>query len=346
MTYDLAILGLGIAGLAVSFRIKNKTIVILGKTDDTASRCATGVTTHKGLITARGELFQLKERGHKNLPKWIDEVSQSTHQKISIHYGVEEHFLSEQDGKEIQQRIYRDCALENFAVKKIKEGFLYPEDYVFDVNQLLNSLLFHANAAHTVIHSHACKILRKADFYTIITDDAQPIQAKSILIACGKDAQAVTKSFGLGDLDVNFLAGKTFYGHLTTEKGSQFSQKALTHRGRNISALNEIFRIGSTASNEALEEDLADFEALRRHFGCSLSPSGNWLGVRTRFRDRLPKILLLERLSSTQKIYFLGGYYKSGFQFADLMAQEFIALFDGNNQRAFSSNSGCVRDAI
>ncbi len=325
MPYDLAIIGCGIAGLAVSFRIKNKKVILLGRPELAASHCATGVSTHKGITVARGELFQLKQLGHHHLPKWIAEISEATNQSISLIYGIEERFLNEQEIHDIQWRIYKEQPLENFSVKKTNKGFIYPEDFIFNVAELLNALLEHAKKNHSIHLSHVESILRRPDYYEIKTKKGAILSAKNILLACGKDANSLLDQLGLTKLDLRYLAGKTFYGAVSP--GSVM--RGFTHKGRNLGYFSDHFRLGSTTTTaENLpEDDLNDFEALSSHFEQGLLLEHKWTGTRTRFSDRLPRILELEKLSENQKIFFIGGFYKSGFQFADIFAQKFCDLF-------------------
>ena len=321
MIYDLAIVGQGIAGLAIGFRIKGLNVVVIGKSDDTASRCATGVTTHKGLKEIRGELFRLKTEGYERLPKWIFDIEQATHQNIPIVFGIEEFFLNDEDGRGIQQRIYKDEPLAKFDVAKTKEGFFYPNDFVFDVEKLLLALRIFARKNHTVIAEHVHNIHRKNTWYEVDTDSSR-LRAKNILLACGESSNFLLTLLRLPILNLSLLAGKTFFGDFTNLNNF----KGYTHRGHNLVLSSSGYRLGSTSRNPE-NPDTLDFRLVSAHFKFELIEQQVWKGQRARFKDRLPQVLEIEKISENQRVFFVGGFYKSGFQFADLMAQKFLTLF-------------------
>lgn len=202
--FDLAIVGRGIAGLALAREILIRTkltVAIIGPdtpVSGSATVVAQGVSAIKGLVIAKEPLFAAKLAGHRMLPDWIGGVSRASGRPIaSDSQGVGEITKDIPDFQARMGRSYQGRFQGIFGPLRgtfaspltgaKAFGVLHPEDLWFDPVEALMSLESLLLKAEGRIEFLPRRVLALGDArdQTLLLDGDERIKAARVVIAAG-----------------------------------------------------------------------------------------------------------------------------------------------------------------
>ncbi len=354
----IAILGRGIAGLALAYRLLQKGLqpTIFGAHADSASRCAQGVVSNKGLLFFESPLFAAKLTSLSHVQKWLDELERVSGQSISRSFeGISEPYWDAEDFQSLIARIYRRHFLgchrtENRAydrhqawpfLSKEPKGYLfYPADGWFDVDEALNALAeFSRQNGAVTFERQVLAIAPAGDGSLHLCDSSgEGHYFDQVVLATGAATPDILKSL-LSHLPKMFLIG----GQTLDLNLPYSSDSALLQVRKTMSAIwwKSQLRIGASSwkgmaiNPLALEEDRN--QLLMKAGGCfgwdpqslPVESITQRIGTRLRFADRMPGVGSIPFAPWQEKIFLCTGFYKNGLQLADLCAQDLVALLQG-----------------
>ena len=350
----IAILGRGIAGLALGYRLMQKGLrpTLFGRLDDSASRCAQGVVANKGLVFFESPLFAAKLTSLTHIQAWLDELEQSSGLTISRRFqGISEPYWDAEDFQDLVVRIYRRHFLGchrtvnqpfvpneawPFLTRRPAGYFYYPADGWFDVVEALNALAaLTAKGGIRSIERAVVAIDSAVDGGLSLTDDAGLTHGfDQVILATGAGTPQILESL-LPRLPKMFsIGGQTLEIDLPVT-----SLLPLTQVRKTLSAIwwQRKLLIGASSWKGAAIDAAAlalDTEQLLAKAGANFgwdvatfdrrNVKGR-LGTRLRFADRMPAVGSLPHEVWRNRIFLCTGFYKNGLQLADLCAQDLVA---------------------
>jgi glycine/D-amino acid oxidase-like deaminating enzyme len=225
---DLVVLGSGIVGLSCSYAAAHAGLRVLrissAEAEKTASRCATGIASVKGVLVPREPLFREKLRNHCSFVGWIEAVARESQVPVEINAGpILEPWVSAENYRKIKARIdggryaglFRRRILAASELPSVLRGclgaFAYSGDYVYSPQQVLAAL-----AACDVAGRHrsltAEVVAAEPDglgsWQVRLEGVADPIKAPQVVLAAGAESTKLLPTFGLAPMET--LAGRTW----------------------------------------------------------------------------------------------------------------------------------------
>ncbi len=370
----VAIIGRGIAGLATAYRLVKAgyQVSVFGRPDSAstaASWAASGVSTAKGLNSAQSPVFDLKLRGHYNLPRWIREIEASSGKSIAHDFhGVSEPVVSDDDLKKLCTRVYRERPLDLFGTKifdrtqldevagtqtfgpEIQGALFYPQDGWVDPAELLGTLqIFLENTKVSFFDDEISRIVPLENKGLSLKCSRGSFDFEDVVLAAGIGMEKILSDSGLSVRGFGGVAGCTMLFSLPLPEKA----RAVTRKTTNLLIHDQKGRFGSTkAKTSKIDEEflLSHAKILREQLQLMVGEGSKiglstldslQSGVRVRMKDRTPIMGYLrfpQCLNS--RLHVLGGFYTNGFQFADLGAQGIVmSIQSGSMPAGFESFS-------
>jgi glycine/D-amino acid oxidase-like deaminating enzyme len=358
--HKLAIIGRGLAGLTLAFRMAQQGLrpLVFGASSGpaNASRCAQGIVCNKGLLFADSPLFRAKLQTLRNLEPWLQSIEDSSGMKIPRSWrGVDEPYWNEEDFHKTLQRVYRGnfwgCyrpsnqparlwALRDF---RIPSGFMhYPDDAWFDVQATMIALEQACQKLGVRFLESAVEALMNAKDCIQLKLNQQTFALDHVVIAAGAESLRILQGLGLECPKFFHIAGQS----LSWDAQGEESARILVKGNLSLALLSDRRILGSSSwkPEPGQEPDLIkDRDDLLHQaeaaFGLPLPEPraairSAW-GVRLRFVDRMPALGIWPEESLQQRISVLTGFYKNGLQLADLCAEQLLLELTGHEMNEF-----------
>ncbi len=362
----IAIVGTGIAGLALAFRLVQKgykpTLIRSSTENSCASHCAQGVVANKGLIFFESPLFAAKLKSLAHVQTWLDEIERVSNRRIDRDFsGIFEPYWDSEDFSKVASRIYRHRFWGCHGTKNLKSiaspfpfatksplGYLfYPQDGWFNVAQTLVALeeFLLQNGARFL--EQEIKILKFSSSGTIsVFGNGWDESFDRVILASGAGTGSLLQSSGIALPKMFTIGGQTLALRITKRSDKPLSAVRQTFSG--TWSGQDVF-IGSSSwkgigiSEEGLKEDRdLLMGTIESQLGWNLKP---WLenaksrvGARLRFADRMPAVGTLPAEPWRNRLYLMTGFYKSALQLADICAQDLSNILDDSGvERQFPS---------
>lgn len=230
-TFDVAIVGRGIAGLSLATEILRRTeksVAIVGPrhhAEGSATLAAQGISSIKGLVLARDPLFAAKLAGHRALLDWIGALTKESGVPVGLDRGgVGELSQDIGDFRELVGRAYQRrfqgvfCPREGRFVGRFRGksayGLLHPGDLWFDPQDALNAMEAMLRKAQQRV-AFFDKTVKSFEDNTqagkLITrfDGDEKIQAERVIVAAGFATPGLLTT-GLPKVGWREVGGETF----------------------------------------------------------------------------------------------------------------------------------------
>lgn len=229
----IAIVGAGIGGLSLAYRLvksgqcpdvyeqqprlcDNKPGPPFGREPVSASECAQGVATVKGLKEAYTPLFRAKLDGHTDFLDMMRDVAGSKFHHL-IKFGVMEPFASLEEHQKVLDRVYRGKFLGPFDVEVLSRweieqrhpgihaklqptqlgGFWYPKDYFYDAVSCLEAIkAWLIQRSVVFIQKQIKQIIKQDDDQFRLGSGHQKPYAKVVLCCSTGTNDLLQNSFG------------------------------------------------------------------------------------------------------------------------------------------------------
>lgn len=342
----IAIIGAGIAGLALAYRLIERGLrptIIVGS-EGAASSCAQGVLANKGLIFFESPLFAAKLRSLAHVQNWLDELEAKSGLTIDRNFsGVWEPYWDPEDFSKIVSRIYRQRFWGCHRTQNIKGqglswcvkerqkplGYLfYPSDGWFHVEATLQALKIILQQQNVpFVKASIRKLLRNESGLQCIGDGFEG-QFDQVVLATGVGTGDILTASGVETPKMFIIGGQTLAVPLRTK-----TEKPQTIVRQTLSASwsRETMYLGSSSwkgSHLGAEEIQVDKVKLvgevEKQLGWDLQAyigeTESRVGARLRFADRMPAVGSIPFDPWREKLFLMCGFYKSGLQLADLAA--------------------------
>ncbi len=333
----IGVIGRGIIGLAVAFELIKAgfEVVMIGprETENSASHCALGLSSMKGLMLPRDPLFKAKLRGHYLFPYWLNAVSQQlpSKHKIPIYRGqVREPYQDLADYERIRKRAFTAAYTGLYQIEDCRQqGFFhYPWDYWFHSQKLLNALDDANSEGAKAVHSDffVNKIISlNSGGYQLISTRGAELPLAAVVLAAGVSSVDVLKNSQILSLYQNRIAGHSLYANadFLTRHSSIFGAASLNFYDGYASFGSTGFDLDK--AGEIHDKDLSD---LRARLSVVHSSDLPWLpryGVRSRLADRMPAIGPVS--AEHPRLLVAMGLYKNAFSLAPLIAKAITVYF-------------------
>jgi glycine/D-amino acid oxidase-like deaminating enzyme len=357
--FDVAIIGRGIAGLSLARELlqnTTKSIALIGPEkalDGSGTIVAQGISTIRGLVLAKDDLFAAKLAGHRHLSSWLKSVSQESGLDIPFHGGgVGEVATTLESFREGMDRAYHrrfqgvfGPVAGHFSGSAHRAyGALHQGDFWFDPEDAMKALeaaLRKAGPRFTAISKIVLSVcLPGSDRVQITTDDGESLAASQVVFAAGANTPTLLEGpFELRRAGWRRVEGETFItpkmaaaplplflpdtgGHHSAQPVSSFVRGAFSLSRRKNGSLivgSTTYKKGSNSKKNPVESMLYEASMV---MGKSASEHLVWTpqwGVRLRASDRAPVCGVIS--GSSNRLWVFSGFYKNGLQLAPFLAQ-------------------------
>lgn len=356
------IIGRGIVGLSIAWELSSLgwEVTLVGPRclPGSGTAAAVGLSSVKGQLLGKKDLFQAKLEGHEKLGGWLARLEKEAGQNLPRDLsGVYETFDSMTGFDGIHERVFhrafsgcyrvrtlRRAALEARHVTNFEPlalgGFHYFRDLWFDPRialQRLEHCLRHRGAKF--IDDAVVRVVPHPECgLRLDLGHAQlGIVSKSkTILATGAASNAILQASGIDHLQLKDVAGDTLVG---SAKG--LPDLLLRRDKTNMVVHGGQILIGSTAYPQGeYRPDPKTSLSFPAFLSTPEADLHSLWGVRSRFRDRAPAIGPIPIYGGTRELWVALGFYKNGLQLAPLFAQKLATwLSSGVPPPAFSSFS-------
>lgn len=355
---NVVVIGRGIAGLsaarALCFAGFDVTLAGPPLESGVASYTSQGVSTIKGLLYARGQLFQAKLAGHRFLRSWLDIVQKESNEILFSNFAkVIEPFETEQDHQRLRSRIYKlqwsgahRVALvgphQSLAGVTYPMALCHPGDGFVEQKSLLTGLLKSSISFGVRVISDEVTGLsvEGAAPWSVALASGACLNADEVVVAAGGGSLNLLESIGC-KLKIRRSVGMTYSWCVSDQSEQQaylFGKSSLV-LNRGVARLGSWEAKGKSMSNEELlaQENMISKDAADRF--PSLTPINTsvpalrW-GLRVSGGDGFP--LIGEMPIGSRRLFLLTGFHKSGLQLAPMAAEMLaIKMRGGHSQNSF-----------
>lgn len=368
---DVAIIGRGIAGLAVCrelLRRGQKSIAVIGPdqpVSGSATIAAQGVCATKGLVLPQDPLFAAKLASHRQLPGWIQSLANDSGLAVSFSKGgVGEVFTDLGSYQSQLDRAYHKRFTGVFGPEfgvwshddSLAFGLRHPEDFWFDPLEALNAL-------DRVVQSSPHRVRLVPELVTALEMDAEGsvniwsagvkiLTAAKVVIAAGFESPRL-----MGGIDIkhrfnwSFSEGETFVSHGCAISGfcfkapnkvaKDFKTATFVHGTKSIT-VDDSGRavLGSTARpcNSTVSTNPGDTGIFEQHLLKMAFPvlklSENLLWRPrwgVRLRVRDRRPLVGSVSATASRLWLFTGFYKNGLQLAPFLAPNLAEAIESND---------------
>ena len=354
-TFDVVIIGGGIAGLTLAFSLLNrglKPLIINDPNDKNAASPAThGISTIKGILESDQSLFGEKLAGHRGFLNWLRSVETaagiSRPNEVAV-CGVRESFINLKHFQKEFGRIYRrdftgaKCVTYSQGGPEFFSCF-YPSDWWVKPEHLFQVLrravqrlggVFMDDRVHAVTHKNSGE--------WTIESLREERDVRQLAICAGAGTPALVKELKILDEPIFAVSGWTFTAEATEDMPARVKGTS------GVVAKNGTLHWGSSSDPAVnLQDDLpAQPDSPADHLrvgtellvklGCdpanlnaqSVKPR---FGVRCRSRGRAP---IIKRITRGKSFLYLNfAYYKSGMILAWHNAEVLADMIKDDYQR-------------
>ena len=361
MTFEVAILGRGFAGLSAAWEalkaIPPEKIIIFGRVGVgiRASEVAQGILSNKGLKIAQAPLFQAKLDSLDRVDNWVRQIESLSGRRINRDFlGVYEPFLDEIDYKKVVSRVYKERYYGIYGSNLVKANLpyfrninymRYPLDGWIDARELIVTLENHLKSSGCkFVDQDVTEMNFESNLFNLSGTLDSRVQSKRLIVACGAKNSCVLRK-----LSVEIPKTKTVSGHVLSFgiKGPISQPVAMVKNTNSLIIRKGEALLGSTSWKEqTINQDLHDLEkkslltSLETDFSfdirAALNPKALW-GHRELSKDRLPYWGALPH-STIRNLFTIGGLYKSGLQISSLLAEACVADMLGKRVDSLASH--------
>lgn len=359
------IIGQGIIGLTLAYRMLQSgfkvTLLSPPNSKPEASLAAQGVLSSKGLLKARNSLFRAKLEGQGMLFNLAESLEAEVKQKVERIYGASEIFATEKEYTNLLQRIYHHEFLglihsEVIASKDFKKGsleaaisgkrdilgaFHYPRDGWVSPDDFIRSLkLAVRERSAKLLEGTAIKIIPGDCGLEVITSEQKKLVFDEVIVASGHKSFELLKTSGIRDIPFVKVPGQVI-----TINNVDLPSGVLKQGRRSLAIYGGKLRYGSTDLRQKgikfpLEYDekkaILTNEISKLLKSNRLEPHKVLYGERLKVSDRMP--LLGEYkcgIFKQKSIWLATGFYKNGYQLADLSAHFLVDVFLGKKTKKY-----------
>lgn len=351
---NIAILGRGIAGLNLAFRLVEKgfNITIFGQKDQgiRASSAAQGLICNKGLLKGFHPLFKAKLNSLEFIKRRLDYIEKKTQSRIRRNFsGVYEVYDSPAHYQRIVKRVYKGQFTGPFNVKNLPIDnellryfpgaigtLFYAKDGWYSAIDLMNALESYLRLE--------CGVKFFNEEVTAINPDSsgrprlysehhgRQISFDRLVLAAGAGTPALLNKLDVALTDFFYHPGQCLRIPLPIISGFSFVNQTLSLIG------DSSLTVGSTTDKvekpfqgynlEAGRVKL--FEALRADFrlskdilsSCRAVKYEDLWGTRLRLKNRQPVFGSLRTIEARLgNVFILTGFYKNGLHLADMFSE-------------------------
>jgi glycine/D-amino acid oxidase-like deaminating enzyme len=362
LAYDRPVLvvGEGIGGLSVAFELAHRGIAfkLIAPQQDTmtASPCATGLSSMKGLLLPRQPLFELKFKGHHLLPYWIKRVERASGKKVPVIHGqIYEPAWSQEEQQKISKRVFGGSFTGLLHYLKLAEksevdtliapnGFQYPGDYFYDPDALLLALRTYVRAkAEDWIEDRVKRLCHQGHSLSLELQGESMVKGRSVVLCTGYGTQELLLASGLVGFESRLYGGETLREEQIGANDDFLTSHSLIFGAASLNIYPGFLSYGSSTWQTSLPyssklEDslkvpnlLEELEALERtgfvdaRAKLSSRPWKTRRGYRCLTKNRLPYIgPFLSK--GDPRILIAAGFHKSGFTLAPMAARQIARM--------------------
>lgn len=330
---QIGVVGRGIVGQAVAFELLRLgfDVILIGplETDESASRCALGLASIKGLMFPRDPLFKAKFHGHYLFPIWLKSIQQQLDEKHKIAFYrdyVYEPYRNKDEYKKIRHRAFSGSYTGLFPIvdDQQQKAFHYPHDYWFQPKDLLNSLdQLTSTGAKAVYNNFFLNKIVKLNCgdYKLISDRGQEILLSAVVLAAGVNTCDILSNSNLLHLNQRRIAGHSLYANaeFLIKQSNIFAAASLNFYDDHAYFGSSSYDQSKNKTDDFREQDLI---MLRRKLDELYPNDDQWqglFGVRSLLADRRPAIGPIH--DQHKRLLVATGLYKNGFALAPLIAK-------------------------
>ncbi len=361
--FDVAIIGRGIAGLSLARELlhqTSKSVTLIGPEKaliGSGTAVAQGISTTRGLVLAKDDIFAAKLSGHRHLLSWLKSVSRESGLEISFHGGgVGEVATTLESFREGIDRAYHRRFQGVFgpvpghfsSPGHQAYGVLHQGDFWFDPEEAMKALeaasLKAGTRFNTVSKIVSSVGLLGSDRVQIITDDGESVTASEVVFAAGASTPTLLEGSGeLHGAGWRQVEGETFVSSTEVAAPSPFILPLFSpecggsHPDHPVSSFvrgafslsrrkNGSLIVGSTTYKKGSNSKKNPVESMSYEVslmaGNAASAPLTWTprwGVRLRASDRAPVCGAVP--GSLKRLWVFSGFYKNGLQLAPFLAQ-------------------------
>jgi glycine/D-amino acid oxidase-like deaminating enzyme len=342
---DVAVVGQGIIGRSIAFRLMEEpstTIATFNRDDSAAgSPAAQAVSSMKGATVARHSLFGAKMCGFVNFPKWVDQIRErSGEQGLRVFFGAIEPFRDEAEYQELVERAahgepfgVRRMAVVNakelsqlrFILKDGTAALYFPDEAHAQPQKIMDGLALAVNG-RAIVAGELTGCTKIKDGWILYANDFELI-SRHVVLAPGRKTNEVLRMFGLPELRLYESPGVTNW----LRRPPSLPDGTLILRRKSAwSACGD-----EVSYNTA---DTTEINAVAKILGADTTEVKSRYGVRVRTQSRFPLVAPVSMFQNSNLV-LATGFYKSGFQLADIAAQSVCNYLRANLADSFMQES-------
>ena len=354
MTQHCVVIGRGLAGLSLARELQmsgcSVSVVARDNSEGDASRSAQGVSSVKGLLYGRGDLFRAKLEGHRFLLDWTQAVVRESGLDVPFSLtGAWEPIDSEESYRAIRERVYKQSWSGAFGLTtqpfprqlfKTSDGgffthaFRHPYDGWVDVPRLLSALetTILKNGGEIVRSKvEKCEMQRPKGWRVVL--EGKVLFCDELFLAAGWGVNRVTEDLGFRFKTKEIPGGTLQWRGLKAAQGVYlFGKRSF------VSSHQGAWKFGSVDTKAwptTAADQLSLMAALKTECGRHMSigaealhsASLNW-GTRVCSHDLLPIVGSIS-FETGHRLFVSCAFHKSGLQLAPLAAKRMVAALRG-----------------
>jgi len=362
LDHEIYVIGYGIAGRTAAYRLLQsgfKVKIIESSFEDcSASFAAQGLSSIKGLVFSRSNLFDMKMRGHNSLLRLLEDLQKLSETPIFEVSSVFEPYSDENEKEKITQRVYghqfyslyhrnQIDLTKSFRMpcrEQFKGAWQYPRDFIYDaekVMELLDSEIRRRGAGF--VKGHVEQIYRFDEDRLEVFTEGECYMARDVILCGGVSTQKILRKSRLPFHKTRHIAGATLRGESSSWANYKNSGWI---SGKNSAVVlgNRVF-LGSTSESlfdKTKEEVVHEARPILLQLVKDLfhqnvqelaSSTTTKFGIRACYENMVPQVEPICLENNHSKMWVVSGLYKNGYQIApyaaELISSDLLQKYDG-----------------